>query len=166
MPELPYPPRRRRRRDPLSSEEMLSRFRRRTGRGPAGEVGAAAAAWPGVVGPAVADHTVPVRRSRAGMLTVVCSSAAWAQELTMRREELVEMLARAAPDAAVTGLRFSVADHVPSAAPVTAKPPPRPAPRPEDRALGEDAAADVADPALRALVARAAAASAARRRGA
>ena len=84
----------------------------------------------------------------------------------MRREELVELLARAAPDAAVTGLRFSVADHVPSAAPVTPKPRPRPAPEPEDRALGEDAAADVADPALRALVARAAAASAARRRGA
>jgi hypothetical protein len=144
---------------------MLGRFRRRSGGPPAGGAGALAEAWQGVVGPAVADHTAPLRRSRAGVLTVACSSAAWAQELTMRREELVRLLAEAAPDAGVTGLRFSVADHVPAAAPPPPPPPAPPAPGARERALGDDLAAGIADPDVRALVARAAAAAEARRKG-
>jgi hypothetical protein len=144
---------------------MLGRFRRRSGGPPAGATGALLEAWRGVVGPAVADHTAPLRRSRAGVLTIGCSSAAWAQELTMRRDELVALLAQAAPDAGVTGLRFSVADHVPAADPPPPPPPAAPAPGPRERALGEDAAAGIDHPAVRALVARAAAAAEARRNG-
>lgn len=142
---------------------MLARFRRRSGGGPAGGAGALTEVWRGVVGPAVADHTAPLRRSRAGVLTVACSSAAWAQELTMRRDDLVRMLAEAAPDSGVTGLRFSVADHVPAVEPPPPAPPPPPVPGARERALGHDAAAGIADPAVRDLVARAAAASEARR---
>ena len=150
----------------MGAAEMLGRFRRRSGGPPPGGAGAVADAWRGVVGPAVAEHTAPLRRSRAGVLTVACSSAAWAQELTMRRDELVARLAEAAPDAGVTGLRFSVADHVPQGStPPAPAPPPRPVPGPRERALGDGAAAGIADPAVRDLVARAAAAAEARRIG-
>ena len=148
----------------MGADAMLGRFRRRSGGPPAGGTGAIVEAWRDVVGPAVADHTAPLRRSRAGVLTVACSSAAWAQELTMRRDELVGLLAAAAPDAGVTGLRFSVADHVPAPAPVVAPPPaPPPAPGARERAIGDEAASGIADPAVRDLVARAAAAAEARR---
>ncbi|MGE0027049.1 MAG: DciA family protein [Thermoleophilia bacterium] len=147
----------------MGAAEMLGRFRRRSGGPPAGAAGAVAEAWRAVVGAAVADHTAPLRRSRAGVLTVACSSAAWAQELTMRRDELVGLLARAAPDAGVTGLRFSVADHVPAAEPPPPPPPPAPVPGARERAFGDGAAEGIADPAVRDLVARAAAAAEARR---
>jgi len=74
------PRRRRRRHEPAPVAEALARFRRRAGGGGGGgaEAGAAALAWPDVVGAAAAAHSVPLRRSRAGVLTVACSSAAWA----------------------------------------------------------------------------------------
>ena len=129
MAERP-PPRRRHRREPLTAASAVARFRRRaSGGGLGAETGAAAAAWADVVGAAAAAHSVPVRRTRAGVLTVACSSASWAQELTMRRDELRERLLARAPDTGVTALRFSVADHV-MAGPPEAPPPPRPAPRP------------------------------------
>ena len=160
------PPRRRHRREPLTAASAVARFRRRaSGGGLGAETGAAAAAWADVVGSAAAAHSVPVRRTRAGVLTVACSSASWAQELTMRRDELRERLLARAPDTGVTALRFSVADHV-MTGPPEAPPPPRPAPRPSRgrRARsGPRAAEGVADERLRDLVARAAAASAARR---
>jgi predicted nucleic acid-binding Zn ribbon protein len=162
----------RRRREPQPAASVLARFRRRAGGGAAGTgapgaaVAAAALAWPDVVGRAAADHSVPVRRSRAGVLTVACSSASWAMELSARRAELAPRLARLCPDAGVTALRFAVADHVlpppaPQPDPVS---PPRAAPGPAEREAGTAAAAGVREPALRDLVARAAAASAARRR--
>jgi predicted nucleic acid-binding Zn ribbon protein len=160
--------RRRRRREPLSAAAAVARFRRRAGGGPGAgaEVAAAALAWADVVGRAAADHSVPVRRSRAGVLTVACSSASWAQELSARRAELAERLARRCPEAGVSGLRFAVADHaVAQAAPEALPPaPPAPDPGPAERATGTAAAAGVREPGLRELVARAAAASAARRR--
>jgi len=157
-------PRRRHRREPLTAAAAVARFRRRAGGRPGTETGAAAAAWTDVVGSAAAAHSVPVRRTRAGVLTIACSSASWAQELTMRRDDLLERLLARAPDTGVTALRFSVADHALAAAP-EAPPPPRPAPRPTraQTALGARAAEGLADERLRDLVARAAAASAARR---
>ncbi len=161
------PRRRRRRREPQPAAAALARFRRRAGPGPGagGEVAAAALAWPDVVGRTAADHSVPVRRSRAGVLTVACSSASWALELSARRGELAPRLARRCPEAEVSGLRFVVADHVvppPPPEPVPAAPP-RAAPGAAELEVGAAAAAGVHEPALRDLVARAAAASAARR---
>jgi hypothetical protein len=146
---------------------VLARFRRRAGGSPGAgaEAAAAALAWPDVVGRAAADHSVPVRRSRAGVLTVACSSASWAHELSARRSELAARLAERCPEAAAASLRFAVADHaLRPAGPPPAAPPPRPHPSAAERAAGAAAAAEVGDPALRDLVARAAAASAARRR--
>ena len=154
----------------MSAAAALARFRRRAAGGPgaggAGEAGAAALAWPDVVGRAAAAHSVPVRRSRAGVLTVACSSASWAHELSARRAELAVRLAERCPEAGASTLRFTVADHVVPAAPPDPGPPPASpvVPSPAERDVGAAAAADLREPALRDLVARAAAASAARRR--
>lgn len=161
------PRRRRRRADPLPAADVLSRFRRGSRAPAAGPAGAAALAWPGVVGPQAAAHSAPVRRTRAGVLTIACSSAAWAHELTLRREELTARLAQACPEAGVAGLRFAVADHVPAAAGPPPPPPPAPPPVPSaaDRRAAARAAEGVGDARLRELVERAAAACAARLRG-
>ncbi len=163
------PRRRRRRREPAAAADVLARFRRRAGRGSGAgaETAAAALAWADVVGRAAADHSVPVRRSRAGVLTVACASASWAHELSARRVELAARLAERCPEAAVSALRFAVADHAvpaPAAPGPPPAPPPPPPPGPAERDAGAAAAAGVREPALRDLVARAAAASAARRR--
>ncbi len=147
---------------------MLARFRRRAGggSGAGAETAAAALAWPDVVGRAAADHSVPVRRSRAGVVTVACSSASWAHELSARRAELAARLAERCPGVAVSGLRFAVADHAvraaagaPAGAPGARRPEPGGAGRGRRRRHR-----DRASPRCASLVARAAAASAARRR--
>ena len=48
-------------------------------------------AWPGVVGAVVAAECSPVGE-RAGVVTVACRSAVWAQELTLLAPELVGRL--------------------------------------------------------------------------
>ncbi len=161
-----HPRRRRRRADPLPASDALRRFRRASGAPAPGPAGSAAAAWAVVVGDAAAAHSAPVRRTRAGVLTIACSSSAWAHELGMRREELLARLREAAPEAEVAGLRFAVADHVPgalaeAAAPAPAAPEP-PRPTAADRRAGEVAGEGVEDDRVRSLVERAAAASAAR----
>lgn len=117
------------------------------------------AAWPEATGPGTVSHAYPIRRSRAGVVTVACSDAVWAQELGMREDELMERIARITgdPDAA-TGLRFVVADH---AIPQPAAPPvqraPLPPPDPDAVAAAEQATSAIDDPELRAIVTRAAA---------
>ncbi len=163
-----HPTRRRRRRDPGAAADMLRKYRAPGGsaRTPTGgAIGALAQVWPDVVGEVAANHSVPVRRTRAGVVSVACSSGAWAQELTARREELAERLLARLPDAAVTGLRFVVADHVMVVAPTVADtpaPPPPPRPGAAERAAGERAADGIHDDDIRRLVQRAAAVAATR----
>jgi hypothetical protein len=163
MPD--HPRRHRHRKDPIAVADALKRFRRKAGGSgaPSGAAGAAAVAWPSVVGEAAARQSVPVRCTRAGVLTVACADAAWAHELSARREEITARLKAALPDAGIAGLRFAVADHALPAAPDAPAPAPAPPrPNPAQRAAGEAAAEGVEDPVLRDLVRRAAAASAAR----
>ena len=61
-------------------------------------------AWPDAVGPAVAAECAPVAE-RAGVVTVACRSAVWAQELTLLGPELVGRLNAALGDPRVTELR-------------------------------------------------------------
>lgn len=167
-----HPRRHRHRRDPMAAGTMLRRYTAggpgRGGRGgPAGGIGGLAQVWPAVVGDAAAAHSVPIRRSRAGMVTVACSSAAWAQELTARRQELAERLRAQAPEETVSGLRFVVGDHVMVVAPSVPEPPPPPPPPrpgPAERAAGERAAEGIGDETIRRLVERAAAVAAAKAR--
>ena len=169
----PHHPRRHRRRaDPVQVSAMMSRFRRMSGAPStsAGSLPELAALWVRVVGEQAAAHSEPVRRSRAGVVSVVCTSAAWAQELTFRREELLERLRDELGDAsALTGLRFSVADHVAGAPAREAseRTPPRRAPRPTsaDRQAGEREAEGIDNREIRALIARLAASARARDAG-
>lgn len=162
MPD--HPRRHRHRKDPIAAADALKRFRRSAGAPSAkGPAATAALAWPAVVGADVARHSVPIRCTRAGVVTVACSDAAWAYELSARREDLTARLVAECPDAGIVGLRFAVADHALPVAPDEAPaPPPPPPPTPAQRAAAASAAAEVTDPVLRDLIERASAASAAR----
>jgi predicted nucleic acid-binding Zn ribbon protein len=71
---------------------------------PATPLAAVQRVWPRVAGPAVAREAQPVSE-RAGVVTVSCRSAVWAQELDLMSPELVERLNQALADGAVTRLR-------------------------------------------------------------
>jgi len=69
------------------------------------------AAWPEVVGAAIAAEAQPTSE-RGGTLTVACRSATWASELELLAPDLLEKLNRAlgGPDqGALTALRAKVA---------------------------------------------------------
>ena len=63
-------------------------------------------AWEEAVGPAVAAEAEPVA-ARAGVVTVRCRSAVWAQELTLLAPDLVGRLNAAIGDDLVTELRVT-----------------------------------------------------------
>lgn len=52
--------------------------------------------WPDVVGPILADKTTPDRYDR-GVLWVSASGAAWAQELRLGKDTVIERLNRLTP---------------------------------------------------------------------
>jgi predicted nucleic acid-binding Zn ribbon protein len=60
--------------------------------------------WPEVVGPAIAAECTPVAE-REGVVTVACSSAVWAQELSLMAPELVRRLTAALGGVTVSELR-------------------------------------------------------------
>lgn len=121
-------------------------------------------AWPAAVGDAIARAAWPKRLSRDGTLHVATCSATWAFELTRMAPDILPRLAAMLGDEAPVALRFATGP-VPEPPPPAAEAlPERPSPDAcELRAAGELAAA-IGDPELRALVARAAAASLARAR--
>jgi hypothetical protein len=125
------------------------------------------AAWPSVVGDAVARQAWPLRISRDGTLHVATSSATWAQELALLGDEILERL------------RSRLGTDAPAA--LKCAPGPIPEPEgsdshttpalsrsldvpPEVRSEAAAAASAIDDPELRELVARAARASIARAR--
>jgi hypothetical protein len=120
------------------------------------------AAWPEVVGDAIARHAWPLRIARDGTLHVATASATWANELAFLAEEIAERLrARLGSD---TPARLKCAA---GPIPETALPNEAPAqPTPDVGELPADvvseantAASSIDDPELRELVARAARAS-------
>ena len=132
----------------------LSRF------GPAAGMAELVAAWPAAVGEGIARNAWPARVGRDGTLHVAVTSSAWAFELGAHAAEILERLREALGDDAPAALRFTPG-RVPD--PVSDDPaqPLSPAPEPtdSDRAEAARLAAAIEDPELRALVARAAAAS-------
>jgi predicted nucleic acid-binding Zn ribbon protein len=68
-------------------------------------------AWPAAVGPVLAAQTEPVS-ARGGTVTVRCSSAVWAQELSLLSADLLGRLelelVSAEGGSVVTALRFVV----------------------------------------------------------
>jgi hypothetical protein len=130
--------------------------------GPAPGMLAVVGAWPEAVGETVARNAWPARLSRDGTLHVAARSAAWAFELTQLAPAVLERLAATLADAAPRAVRFAPGP-VPEAGgacpPAAEKPPPA---SPEERRRAERLAAEIDNGELRALVARAAAASLAR----
>lgn len=78
---------------------------------PAGLLPRVQAAWPEVAGATVAGEAEPVSE-RAGVVTVACRAAVWAQELELLGGDLTgrlnTRLAESGKDAPVTALRFVV----------------------------------------------------------
>ena len=122
---------------------------------------AVTAAWPEVVGDAVARQAWPLRISRDGTLHVATSSATWANELAFLADEILERLRARLGSDAPAGIRCAAGPIPETAAPIAPPPgnePPLEAP-PEIAAEADAAAAAIEDPELRATVARAARAS-------
>ena len=79
---------------------------------PATLLAAVQRAWPAAVGEAIAREATPVAE-RSGVVTVACSSSAWAQELDLLGRRMVAKIAPELPDgSALEGLRF-ITSHDP-----------------------------------------------------
>jgi Dna[CI] antecedent, DciA len=148
--------RRRYRREPIAVGDRLARFRGGAGAPAGSDLALLQRAWVDVAGAQAAGQSVVVRRSRAGVITIACASAGWAQDLDARRESLTSQLDRAAGELAVSGIRFVVGDHVIPQAETTRTVAP-PTPTPAERTRAEGLFAEVADVELRERLVRAAA---------
>lgn len=92
-------------REPHPLREALTRVVERAA--PATTLARVQRAWEGVAGPVIAAEAEPVSE-RAGVVTVACTSAIWANELELLAPGLVEGLNEALEGAAVSVLRFVV----------------------------------------------------------
>lgn len=131
--------------------------------GPIGQMADILAAWPGAVGPAVAQNAWPARLARGGVLYVTTSSSIWAFELGLAETTIRERLSETLGEHVPKRFRFAPG-HVPD--PPEERESPRRAspvqPSPLDRAQADRIAAPIANGELRSRVARAIAASLAR----
>lgn len=140
--------------------DVSSRVRRYLPTGPAADLVRLQTAWAQMVGPDVAHQSIVVRRSRAGVVTVACASAAWAQELDGRRDRYAAALAReVGGEPTVSAIRLVVGDHVMPAEPAVSRP--APVVTPDDVAAADAVTPPIDDPVLRDLLVRAQAAQAA-----
>jgi hypothetical protein len=145
----------------LTLEPIGSDIRRELGRfGPQADLGPIVAAWPGVVGAQIAANSWPARVARDGTLHVAAASSTWAFELTQLEAQIRERLAAALGETAPARVRFAVGP-LPEQGPESVEEVGRTGPkvRSEHRTEGAELARGIADPKLRELVARAAAAS-------
>jgi hypothetical protein len=116
--------------------------------------------WPTAVGEAIAHNAWPARIARDGTLHVATSSSAWAFELAHLEADVRSRLSSTLGKHAPKRLRFAPG-RLPErgAEPVSRRRDERPPPSEEALAQAARLAAGITDEELRALVARAAAAS-------
>jgi Dna[CI] antecedent DciA-like protein len=123
---------------------------------------AVTAAWPEAVGDAVSRKAWPLRLGRDGTLHVAAASATWANELSLLQDEILAALRARLDVETPSAIRFAVGpipeperplELVDETAPGTLDVPP------EVEREAAAAAAEIDDPELRELVARAARAS-------
>lgn len=106
--------------------------------------------------PQLTNQAWPERMTRAGVATIACKDASWAQELSGQVDALMDGLGRVSDPVALTQLRFIIGDRP---APEAAASHPVPSHRPP-RVLASAAAAareatrEVGDPTLRAHLER------------
>ncbi|MGZ8694992.1 MAG: DciA family protein [Gaiellaceae bacterium] len=143
-------------------EPIGDEVRRELGRFPAAAgMTAIVAAWPAVVGPAIARNAWPARLARDGTLHVAASSSAWAFELTQLRGDVLPRLQEAvAGEASLTALRFAPGRvPTPDGGEATEPTGAAVAAGPQVVAAARELTAGLGDETLRNLVSRAAAAS-------
>jgi hypothetical protein len=128
--------------------------------GPNAAMSETTAAWPDAVGPDIARNAWPARFRRDGTLIVHTKDAVWAFELGHRAGEISARLPERPPLKFVPGALPEPAGERPAG--TAAGPPPATL---EEREQAAAWASEIEDEELRATVARAAAASLARRRG-
>jgi hypothetical protein len=120
------------------------------------------AAWPEVVGAAVARNAWPLRVARDGTLHVATASATWAHELDLLQETILEAFRTRMGERAPARLRFATGP-IPEPPGVETAPATRSSEAPEVpaeiAAEAAEAASEIDDEELRELVARAARAS-------
>lgn len=116
--------------------------------------------WPQVVGETIAANAWPARLSRKGVLQVNTSSATWAFELKHLAPQILAKLEQALGGECPSDLHF-VPGPVPAKGQESDSPlaPREPVTTAREREQGDKLAAVIDDEELRALVARAAAAS-------
>jgi hypothetical protein len=138
----------------------LDRFAPADGDEQWGSMVAIVRAWPAAVGEMVARNAWPARLTRDGTLLVHTSSSTWAFELGRMAAEILERLRAEAGEGAPPALRF-VPGPIPEPAAEAAarRGPTPPVVDDEDVVAAGELAAAIEDEELRALVARAAAAS-------
>jgi hypothetical protein len=132
--------------------------------GPSAAMVEIVAVWPDAVGEAIAENAWPARLTRDGTLVVHASSSVWAFELTQLAGDIRARLGEALGDSVPKALSF-VPGRLPergTAEPAGAGQAPPPEVSDAQRAEGERLASGIGDEELRAVVARAAAASLAR----
>jgi predicted nucleic acid-binding Zn ribbon protein len=140
--------------------DEIGRGLQRAGGGYAVALAEITAAWPRAVGAAIARNAWPLRLARDGTLHVATSSSTWAFELERMSGDLVASLAEVVGEPAPARLRFRPGPLPEHGAEPTAPPPRGVAdPTAEVASAAAAAAAEIEDPDLRALVARAARAS-------
>ena len=128
--------------------------------GPEAGLGEVVAAWPAVVGPAIAANAWPARIARDGTLHVAASSSAWAFELTQLEATVRAKLAERLEGDAPSALRFAPGPlPEPAGEPVEASKRVVPRPSQAEAAAGERIAGEIEGSALREAVAKAAGAS-------
>jgi hypothetical protein len=132
--------------------------------GPSAALGDVVRVWPEAVGAAIAANAWPARLARDGTLHVAARSSPWAFELTQLETTVRARLREHLGDEAPRALRFAVGP-LPEPGPERVEKRARNVPkaRPAEEAAAAKIASAIADSELRRLVARAAAASLARR---
>ena len=134
--------------------------------GETGDIVGIVRAWPGAVGETVARNAWPTRLARDGTLHVNTASATWAIELGRLGPTILAQLRVELGEAPPPALRFAPGPiPEPDAEAAERRAPPRPEIGSEHRAEAAEIAAGIEDEELREYVARAAAASIARRSG-
>jgi hypothetical protein len=140
---------------------------RRSGGGAGAALAEITSAWPKAVGEAVSRNAWPLRIGRDGTLHVATSSSTWAFELDRLGPEIKDRLAALVGPSAPAKMSFRTGPVPEPGALVEAPaeaPGELPEPTPETVSEAAAAAAEIEDPELRDLVARAARASLSRAR--
>ena len=130
--------------------------------GPMPEMTELVARWTTAVGSTIARNAFPARLSRDGGLHVATSSSAWAFELAQLAPTVLARLCAELGPGAPRAVRFAVGRLPGEAPPDPEAAPAAPRPGAEEVQRANELAAAIDDAELRALVARAAAASLAR----